>query len=121
MEIGKKLAKVRKEKNIPQQTIADLLGVTKAMISRYENGKAEPTIANIQKMCTFYEIDIKSLFDEDMAIVNLNENKDNLLFDALVNGLIYEGLLKEDSIENLNSDTKERLLSAINRCLKSVK
>ena len=44
-EVGKNIKKIRKEKNLTQDDLAERLYCTRQTISNYENGKSEPNIA----------------------------------------------------------------------------
>ena len=53
---GKHLFKVRTEKGITQQQIADLLEVSKSRISEIEHGKNGTTLANLVKIADFLDV-----------------------------------------------------------------
>ena len=49
-QMGERIAKLLRDKNLPQQELAGRIGVTKATVSRYLSGEREPkpeTLANI--------------------------------------------------------------------------
>ena len=43
-EVGKNIKKIRKEKNLTQDDLAERLYCTRQTISNYENGKSEPNM-----------------------------------------------------------------------------
>lgn len=51
MEFGEKLAKVRKEKGFTQKQLAEEMGVYQKDISRWEQGKIEPGVFTLKKIC----------------------------------------------------------------------
>lgn len=53
---SKRLADLRIERNLSQQQVADCLETTRQNISRYENGKNEPKISDIAKICEFLNV-----------------------------------------------------------------
>ncbi|MDE6601607.1 MAG: helix-turn-helix domain-containing protein [Lachnospiraceae bacterium] len=55
------LKKLRREKGILQKDIAKYLGITIASYSLYENSKRTPPIEILQKLCTFYNVDLELL------------------------------------------------------------
>lgn len=68
MEITLKAA--RTNKGLTQQEAADLIGVSRDMISNWETGRTYPTVKNIQSIERAYEIsynDIK-FFCEDITV-----------------------------------------------------
>jgi len=48
--VGEMIKKARKERNLTQSELGDLIGVQKAQISRLENGISNVTIATILKV-----------------------------------------------------------------------
>ena len=51
-----RLKSLRIEKKLSQPELAKLVGVSKGMISFWENGKNEPTISNLLKLCQIFDI-----------------------------------------------------------------
>ena len=51
-----RLKTLRIEKKMSQPELAKLVGVSKGMISFWENGINEPTISNLVKLCQIFEI-----------------------------------------------------------------
>ena len=59
--VGKKLAQLRKEKNITQMEIADILGVSYQAVSNWERGNSMPDISKLPELvevlgCTIDEL-----------------------------------------------------------------
>lgn len=86
MNFGKRLKTLRIKKKLTQQQLADLLGLTKSVISAYENGLRYPAydvlikISRIFKVSTDFllgveikrEIDTSGLTDEQVeALIEL--------------------------------------------------
>lgn len=68
-EFGENLKKVREEKGITQQTLADHLYVTRQAISRWEGGSRYPDIMTAKKMAQFLEVSLDDLLsDDDMKL-----------------------------------------------------
>ena len=51
-----RLKSLRLEKKISQPELAQLVGVSKGMISFWENSINEPTISNLIKLCQIFEV-----------------------------------------------------------------
>lgn len=51
MQFGENLAKARKEKGFTQKQLAEELGVYQKDISRWEQGKIEPGVLTLKKIC----------------------------------------------------------------------
>ena len=72
-KIGKLILTKRKEKGITQQQLADMLGVTSKVVSKWENGKSMPDVGIIPELCKVLGISISTLFNgeeiEDEQII----------------------------------------------------
>ena len=55
MNFKENLKKIRKEKNLTQQQLADLLHVTKTTIANYEQGIKEPKLKTIEQIINILE------------------------------------------------------------------
>ncbi len=51
-----RLKALRIEKKLSQPELAQLIGVSKGMISFWENAINEPTISNLLKLCQIFEV-----------------------------------------------------------------
>ncbi|MCD8040145.1 MAG: helix-turn-helix domain-containing protein [Clostridia bacterium] len=56
-----RLKDLRKEKGIGQTHLAELCGVSKGIISLWENGLREPTMGNLIKLAKIFEVSIDYL------------------------------------------------------------
>lgn len=65
IEIGSFIAKRRKEKNLTQAKLAEILGVTNKTISKWETGKCMPDYNIIQRLCDELDISISELIDAE--------------------------------------------------------
>lgn len=74
INIGSKIKKLRRQKNISQEVLGQYLGISFQAISKWENGTAMPDIAMIPAIASFFEISTDELFD-----YNLLENEKNIL------------------------------------------
>lgn len=60
-EIGEFLASLRKEKNLTQEQLGEILCVTNKTVSRWENGNYMPPVEVLQQLSEFYQITINEL------------------------------------------------------------
>ena len=75
MDIGFKIKKLRESKNLSQQELTDILGVSQGQLSKIESGKAEKIdFLFMQKVCDFFEVDFR-YFTEASVQNNVNNNK----------------------------------------------
>lgn len=74
-----RLKRLRKERNLTQQDMADFLGITRQGYAKYENGHAETDLETLKKLANFFNVttdylignvdnepDIDSLTDEEI-------------------------------------------------------
>ena len=81
VKIGKFISKKRKEKNITQSKLAEMLGITDRAISKWENGICLPDAATMPELCEILDISINDLFCGEVVDMKNNEKKleENLL------------------------------------------
>lgn len=48
------LKKIRKERELTQEQVAEFLGIKQSGISHLENGKRVLTMPTVEKLCSFY-------------------------------------------------------------------
>lgn len=59
---------LRKQKGITQNDLADQLDVQRTMISAYEDGRSEPKLATLQKICELLEVGMEELIEHDIEM-----------------------------------------------------
>ena len=62
-EIGNFIAKKRKEKNLTQIQLAEILGVSNKSVSKWENGNCMPDYSVIKPLCNELDISVSELMD----------------------------------------------------------
>lgn len=67
VRIGRRLAALRKERGLTQETLSDRAGVSANYLARTEGGYHRPNLAKIQGIAEALEVDVASLFAEDAA------------------------------------------------------
>lgn len=66
MDFGKRLAALRKQRAMTQQTLADVVGCHVTMIRRYEAGETQPTLDVIRNMARALSVSADALvFEHD--------------------------------------------------------
>ena len=66
LTIGRNIKKLRDERNITQQQLADALGVTYQAVSKWECGTTLPDIAILPVIANYFDITIDELFKPNM-------------------------------------------------------
>ena len=61
--IGKKIKALRKERNMTQERLADLVGVSFQAVSKWENGIALPDITLVPRLAQIFGVTTDELFD----------------------------------------------------------
>ena len=61
MTFGERLYKLRNDKNISQEELADILDVSRQSISKWENDKAYPEMARIMFMSDYFNVSLDYL------------------------------------------------------------
>lgn len=67
VNLGKKLKSLRLAENWTQQQVADRLGVTKTIISSYENDLRQPSYENLIKLAKLFKVSTDWLLDNHQA------------------------------------------------------
>jgi transcriptional regulator with XRE-family HTH domain len=62
LHIADTIARLRKEKKMTQEELADFIGVTKASVSKWENGQSLPDILLLPQLAAFFGISLDNLF-----------------------------------------------------------
>ena len=60
--IGAKIAELRREHNMKQDELAEMLGVTPQAVSKWENGASMPDISLLPKIAQIFGVTIDDLF-----------------------------------------------------------
>ena len=67
--IGHELKKIRNEKRMTMQYVADRIGCTKGLISFYESGHTAVSIPQLIKMCDVYNVTYADVLNAVKKIV----------------------------------------------------
>lgn len=85
---GNILYELRKNKNVKQSTVADILGISQQAYLKYEHGDADPTIDALIKLSEFYHVSIEYLLGIDtetlkpIQITQTDEELETALLEA---------------------------------------
>ena len=75
IKIGKFITEKRKEKNITQSKLAEMLDITDRAVSKWETGICLPDAGNMPKLCEILGITINDLFSGEKVDMKENEKK----------------------------------------------
>ena len=75
MIVGERIKQARKNKNLSQQELGDLLGVSKVSICGYEKGVRIPTMENFLQLIEILDLSPDYLLGRDVDCVSDEEEK----------------------------------------------
>ena len=92
MTTGEKISRLRKENNYTQEQLAELLGVSRQSVSKYESGLAYPETAKLIKLSEVFDCTVDYLLREnaenEKATTTSIERNDMPTADDIVSGLV---------------------------------
>lgn len=86
MSVGTQIMYNRKLKKLTQEKLGDLLGISYMTVRRWETGKSNPDIAELQKISNVLDVPIEQLLDKespesssdkDISLSYTNEHSQN--------------------------------------------
>ncbi|HBI73773.1 MAG TPA: XRE family transcriptional regulator [Clostridiales bacterium] len=79
MEFNEKLQQLRKQNDMTQEQLAELLYVSRTAISKWENGKGYPNIESLKSISKLFSVSIDELLSgEELITLAVNENRSNI-------------------------------------------
>jgi transcriptional regulator with XRE-family HTH domain len=75
-EIGKRILNLRKENNMTQMELADMMGITYQAVSSWERGNSMPDIEKIPQLADLFHVSIDELIGESRVIKTVLNNSD---------------------------------------------
>lgn len=67
MNTGERIRQLRMQRNMPQQALADSLGVTRQAVAKWESGASRPSAANLMALCRLFGVSWQQLAGPDGA------------------------------------------------------
>ena len=78
MKFSEKLQKLRKENNLSQEQLADMLEVSRQSVSKWESGQTYPEMDKLITMCKIFKCSLDDLTNDEITDVNIsNKQKSN--------------------------------------------
>ena len=89
MEFNEKLRELRKQKNLTQEELAEILYVSRTAISKWESGRGYPSIDSLKTISKFFSLSIDELLSgEELITIAEKDNQQKMQrFRDLVFGL----------------------------------
>lgn len=79
MEVGKRLRRLRENKNMTMYRLTQITGVSGHHIKGIEEGTRQPTIETLQRLVTALGSSLSEIFNEDTECFYLTENERKLI------------------------------------------
>lgn len=78
MEFSEKLQKLRTQRNLTQEQLANQLFVSRTAISKWETGRGRPNLDSLQAIAKLFGVSLDELLStEEVVVMAKNENKRN--------------------------------------------
>ena len=106
LKIGQKIKAKRRERELTQEELANILGVTKAAVSKWENGESYPDITMLPQIAQLFRITMDDLFDYALTnkpLTIVTEYHFGLSLDDFDESILNYGVAKECSIHKKGS------------------
>lgn len=87
MEFGEKLQKLRKDRGLTQEELAQNLCVSRTAVSKWESGRGYPSIDSIKEIASFFSVTIDELLSSE-KVLTLAEKENRRNIQRLVGLLI---------------------------------
>lgn len=105
MNIGTKMKKIRKEKGMTLQQVADIMRCSPQLISQYENGKRIPKRETIHKIADALNIPDIFLLEDDEGIFDLSQLESEDQISMIIRHIIQHPNAKH-TLHNTLTDVK---------------
>ncbi|GED12266.1 helix-turn-helix domain-containing protein [Aneurinibacillus migulanus] len=71
IKVGRNLQRIRKSRGLSLDKVAELTGVSKAMLGQIERGESNPTVTTLWKIATGLHLSFSSLIEDDSPSVSV--------------------------------------------------
>lgn len=76
MKLEEKLIHLRKEEGLSQSKLAEMMGVSRQTISRWETGTSVPTSENMKYLSRLYGVSLDELLHNDVTLATVKRDDD---------------------------------------------
>ena len=91
MEFSKKLKEIRKNKNLTQEELANLINVSRSLVARWEYGDVYPSEDNLDLLSKVLNVSIDELIDkeEKKNVIKIKEKLSVIKVNKKIKQIIY--------------------------------
>lgn len=75
LKLSDNIARLRKEKKITQEALADFIGVTKASVSKWETGQSLPDILILPQLAAYFDVTVDELLGYEAQLTRTQIQK----------------------------------------------
>lgn len=75
MDFNEKLQKLRKDKGITQEELAEILFVSRTAVSKWETGRGYPNLESLKAIANFFNVSIDDLLSGDEVITIAEQDR----------------------------------------------
>ena len=92
--LGKRIKEIRKQKNLTQEQLAELIQIETGSLSAIESGRHFPSLPTLEKISTTLDVELKQLFEFNHLVTaekmkaSIRQNIDSLSDEKLA--FIYQ-------------------------------
>lgn len=112
MIIGERLKEARVAKKLSQETLGNMLGVSKVSICGYETGTRTPNMSNFLKLIEILDLDVKYVLGLDVKVIN-EENEEYPVKMATNDIQTIEAIKKSRELYNMFCSNPKRTVEKI--------
>lgn len=73
MSLGNNLYKARRKKGLSQETVAEILGVSRQTVSKWETDETLPNVFQAKEMAQLYEMSLDDLMEYDLKVQEIEK------------------------------------------------
>ena len=119
MTLGQKLKEIRKRFGLSQESLAEIMNVSRQAITKWESDEGLPDVSNLQELSKVFNLTVDYLLDNDNSLPALSMKKELDKDKYEMNGNGYKQILKEyytepwEIYELLRSENKGKFASIV--------
>ena len=104
MNFKEQIQKLRKERGMTQNELAEKLFISYQAVSQWENGNTKPDIELLPKLAEIFDVSIDELFGRREIKLNYSNVKDDTVYFVVARGSEIIGTMEYDTLKNKKND-----------------
>ena len=119
MTLGQKLKEIRKRFGLSQESLAEIMNVSRQAITKWESDEGLPDVSNLQELSKVFNLTVDYLLNNDNSLPALSMKKELDKDKYEMNGKGYQQILKDyyakpwEIYELLRSENKSKFASIL--------